>query len=240
MIKRFEKEPFFIKMSIHSIKIKVTAFLFLLSCFSGVKAQGNLPYVDDKPIHFGFSLGMNFMDFGIIPTDKNNDVNVTSLMPGFSVGAISDLRLSRYFNLRFTPTLNLGQRTLQYTDSTNVNVLSIPLYLPLYIKYSSERNGNFRPYVIAGGGLWWDWGRNKEKPVLLKQFDTILEAGVGCDIYFSFFKLSPELKFAIGLNNMLVPLSQRDTGMISDQDKKYTEALNKLTTKMITLSFNFE
>ena len=222
--------------------IKIKYILIFLLCFQvlNIKAQGNLPYIDDKPVHFGFSLGLNMMDFASVPSDKNNDISVTTLYPGFSVGAISDLKLNRYLNLRFTPTLNLGQRTINYADSSSTDILSIPLYLPLYLKYSSERNGNFRPYVLAGGGLWWDWGRNKEKPILLQQFDGIAEIGVGCDLYFPFFKLSPELKFAVGLKNMLVPLSQRDGGLINEQDKKYTEAINKLTTKMITLSFNFE
>ncbi len=221
--------------------LKITAFALLFFFFSSqLKAQGNLPYVDDKPVRFGFSLGMNMMDFAAIPADKENDVNVKALMPGFSVGAIADLRLNRYFNLRFTPTLNLGQRTIEYKDGSSTSVVSIPLYLPLYLKYSSERNGNFRPYLIGGGGLWWDWGRNKEKPILLKSLDALLEAGVGCDIYFSFFKLSPELKFSFGMNNMLVPLAERDAGMITEENKKYTDSIHKLTTKMITLTFNFE
>lgn len=227
-------------MLLKSIKYKITIIIFLYCSFATVKAQGNLPYVDDKPIHFGFSLGLNSMDFATVPTDKTNDVSVSALMPGFTVGGICNFRLNRYFDLRFAPTLNLGQRTISYADSSSTDVLSIPLYLPLYLKYSSERNGNLRPYVLAGGGLWWDWGRNKEKPILLEQFDAIAEVGIGCDLYFSFFKLSPELKFAVGLKNMLVPLSQRDGGFINVQDNKYTDAINKLTTKMITLSFNFE
>lgn len=220
-------------------KISVSILFFSLLFTTSIRAQ-NLPYADEKLIHFGFSLGFNFMDFAVTPLKVNEDVSVTSLTPGFSVGAISDLRLNRHLNLRFTPTLNLGQRTLQYADSSSVEVLSIPLYLPLYFKYSAERNGNFRPYVLAGGGLWWDWGRNMDKPILLKKYDALLEAGVGCDIYFSFFKLSPELKFAVGLNDVLVPLSQRDEGTITGVNSKYTNSLNKLTTKMITLSFNFE
>ncbi len=52
--------------------------------------------------------------------------------------------------------------------------------------------------------------------------------------------MAPELKFAIGLNDMLTPLDQRDAGFLNDNDKKYTLALSKLTAKMITLSFNFE
>jgi hypothetical protein len=83
-------------------------------------------------------------------------------------------------------------------------------------------------------------GRNKENPILLKPLGFYTEFGIGCDLYFSFFKMAPELKFAIGLNDMLTPLDQRDAGFLNDNDKKYTLALSKLTAKMITLSFNFE
>lgn len=223
------------------LKTLLITILLVLFCGNNMKAQGNLPFADDKPLHFGFSLGMNFMDFAVIPASKDYDVSVTNIIPGFSVGAISDLRLNRYLSLRFTPTLMLNQRILNYKDSTSADILSVPLYLPLYLKYSSVRTGNFRPYLIAGGGLWIDWGRNKEKTVLLKPFDALLEAGVGCNIYFSFFKLAPELKFSFGFNNMLTPLDERDAGaLLNPQTILHTESVNKLTTRMITLTFNFE
>ena len=217
---------------------------FLLVIFSvfiligGSNAQGNLPYVDDKPLHFGYALGLNFMDFAVVPADINKDVSVTAVAPGFSVGAISDLRLNRYFNLRFTPTLMLSQRTLNYKNYDPAQILSVPLYLPLYIKYSSERKDNYRPYVLAGGGLWMDWGRNKERAVLLNPFDALVEAGVGCDLYFPFFKLSPVLKFAVGVSNVITPTAMRDTAPASGPGP--TDAISKLTTRMITLAFNIE
>ena len=217
---------------------------FLLVIFSvfiligGSNAQGNLPYVDDKPLHFGYALGLNFMDFAIVPADINKDVSVTAVAPGFSVGAISDLRLNRYFNLRFTPTLMLSQRTLNYKNYDPAQILSVPLYLPMYIKYSSERKDNYRPYVLAGGGLWMDWGRNKERAVLLNPFDALVEAGVGCDLYFPFFKLSPVLKFAVGVSNVITPTAMRDTTPASGPGP--TDAISKLTTRMFTLAFNIE
>jgi len=218
------------------LKIRIPVLILLLVCSVQGKAQGNLPYVDDKPYHFGYSLGLNFMDFAVVPANIKNDVTVTAVSPGFSVGAISDMRLGRYFNLRFTPTLMLSERTLTYyKDYDKVQVLSVPLYLPIYIKYSSERKDNYRPYILAGGGLWMDWGRNKERPVVLKTFDGMLEAGIGCNLYFSFFKLSPELKFAIGLNNVITPTSMREGAVFGE-----TDVISKLTTRMITLSFNIE
>lgn len=209
------------------------------------KAQ-NSYHGDDKLLHFGFSLGLNTMDFGITPSLANLDgtvyqADVSTLKPGFSVGIIGDLMLNRYLNVRFTPTLHFGERELSYNPRlTPVIVPSVPVSIPLYLKYSSERYGNLRPYLIGGGGVYFDLGRDNENPVQLRMIDPFIEFGVGCDIYFSFFKLAPELKFALGMNNMLTPLDQRDTGLLKESDKVYTQALSKLTSRLITLTFNFE
>jgi hypothetical protein len=223
--------------------------LFLISS-NLLKAQGNLPYVDDKFIHFGFSLGMNAMHFGVEHTNRDFDgkiyhASVSHLQPGFSVGVISDIRLSRYFNLRFTPTLYFSERNLYFRandedEITKLDVFSIPLAIPLHIKYSAERYGNARPYLLAGGGAYIDFGRNKEKAILLEPLDYYIEFGVGCDIYFPFFKLAPEIKFAIGMNNMLTPLDKRDSGFLSEQDKILNGALSKLSSRLLTFVFNFE
>jgi len=213
-------------------------------------AQGNLPYRDDKFFHFGFSLGTNLMDFGVTQSDsviggQIYDANVSSLQPGFSVGIITDFRLSRYLNARFTPTLHFGERSLTYVgrnalDTTVLTIPSIPIVLPVYLKYSAERYNNFRPYLIGGGGMYIDLGTDKDKPVYLRPLDVFAEIGVGCDIYFSFFKLAPELKFAIGFDDLFVPISERTEGTISENDKKFSNALSKLTSRMLTLTFNFE
>lgn len=207
---------------------------------------------DDKFIHFGFSLGTNLMDFGITPSLQDIEgvvyqADVSKLLPGFSVGIIGDMKLNRYLNLRFTPTLHFGDRQLSYSAVNNSGfkdslvVSSAPICLPLYIKYSSERYGNLRPYLICGGGIYFDFGTDKDKPVYLKPFDVFAEFGVGCDIYFSFFKLAPELKFSIGGNNLFIPLDERtNEGTLKDDDRKFSLALSKLTARMLTLTFNIE
>jgi len=231
----------------------ILAFVLSISIFA---QSGNLPYVDGRFIHFGFSLGMSSMDFGITPSrdsigtgaeKKVYDMGVSDLNPGFSVGIITDMRLNRYLNLRFTPTLNLESRKLFYqiVDSkakpTTLSITSIPVCLPIYLKYSAERKENYRPYVIWGGGIALDLGRNTTTDMmLLKPLDFYTEFGVGCDIYFSFFKLSPELKFAVGFNNLVTPLDQRVAGTITTENEYYTLALSKLTSRMLTLTFNFE
>ncbi|MEI6753515.1 MAG: porin family protein [Paludibacter sp.] len=222
--------------------------VFICCLSTTLMAQGNLLYVDQKPFHFGFSLGFNSMDFNVTPSliDISGtvyDARVSILKPGFSVGIITDLRLNRYMNLRCTPTLHFGERQLNYAPSTGVDstiIQSIPICVPFYLKFSSERNGNIRPYVIVGGGASIDLATNTENPVLLKPLDFYTEFGVGCDIYFSFFKLCPELKYSIGFNDIFVPLNSGRAGSITPEKQRFSNALSKLTSKMLTLTFNFE
>lgn len=221
--------------------------LVLVVAVAPCKAQGNLPYADDRFIHFGFSLGINTMDFGVKLSNQDIDgkvyrAEVSGLSPGFSAGLISDLRLNRYFNFRFTPTIHFSDRTITYqaigeSEKHTESIFSIPFSLPVHIKYSAERLHNFRPYILAGGGVYFDFGRDAERNIQLRPFDVFIEFGLGCDIYFAFFKLAPEIRFAIGFNNMLTPVDERIHGNF---DKKYTYALSGLTTKMITIAFNIE
>jgi len=211
--------------------------LLVLEFGTVTRAEGNLPYVDQKIIHFGFLLGVNAMDFNVTPHDS---ARVSTLKPGFTVGIISDLRLNRYLNLRFTPTLYFGERKLSYLGNDSVEISSIPICFPIYLKYSAERKGNYRPYVICGAGVSFDLATsaNSDNPVTLKPLDFYTEFGVGCDIYFSFFKLAPELKYSIGFGNILVP--GKDRVGLSQAKQRFSNALSRLTSKMITLSFNFE
>lgn len=227
-------------------------FFFLLLFPVVAAAQGGDYDGDQKFLHFGFSLGYATADFGIkesaVPIDGTvYHVDVSSLKPGFSVGIIGDLSVTRYLDLRVTPTLQFLERELSYkpeggtdADIKRVTVGSVPVYLPVYLKYSAERYDSYRPYLIAGGGLYYDLGRDKEKPIYLNAFDVYAEFGVGCDIYYTYFKFAPELKLAIGANDMFVPLDKRDTGTLSEADKLFSIALSKLTSRLLTLTFNFE
>ena len=228
-------------MTVHKLK----KFILLVVLFSGIgsacRAEGNLPFVDQKLIHFGFLLGINAMDFKVNPNDS---ARVSREEPGFTVGIISDLRINRYLNLRFIPTLHFGERALNYpfkvgSDSI-LNISSIPICFPIYLKYSAERKGNYRPYLIGGVGVSYDLATNanSDNPVTLRPFNFYTEFGVGCDIYFSFFKLSPELKYSIGYNDILVPVEER--AGLTGPKQRFTKAISQLTSRMLTLTFNFE
>ena len=215
------------------------------------KKVQNLQQIDDKLFHFGFTLGIHTQDFGF----KNSDVmdkdgivwkgDVPIISPGFSVGIISDLRLNKYFNLRFVPVLNFGDRRVSFSgyrdgvkvDQFSTSVVSTIINLPLTVKFRSVRISNYRPYLIAGGGMSIDISRKNDVPLMLKQLDGFVEFGVGCDFYLEYFKLAPELKMCLGFNNMI---ERNRPGLERKEDIKYTDAISRLTSRLIVLTFNFE
>ena len=199
----------------------------------------NNPYLDDKLFHMGFQVGLNFNSF---LTDQA-PANVSSPGFGFRVAFVGDLRLCKYLNLRFTPGLEFAYKTLIYNkDKTgldkHVDVGAIPITLPLYLKFSAERLSNFRPYVLAGGGV--SFNVNKYDPhknyVGLNMLDYFCEAGFGCDIYFRWFKLCPELTYRIGFADQL----NRSHTVSGYENYVTTLGSNRLINQAICLTFNFQ
>jgi hypothetical protein len=230
----------------------------------------NLTTFDDKRIHFGFTLGVNTIDFGFthynVMTDNlpfllsTNSIDapyktssskiradISTLTPGFTVGIVTNLRLTESFDLRFLPGMSFGERKLVYnipiidinsgitSPLSFYSIKSTFLDFPLLLKYKSRKMNNQRPYLIAGGACRIDISKSgTEDLVRLKPLSTYLEAGVGWDSYLQFFRLSTELKFSFGLNNVL------DDGPKNSQPLVYSSAFSKLSSNIFTLSFHFE
>ncbi|MGE5395684.1 MAG: porin family protein [Candidatus Saccharibacteria bacterium] len=229
----------------------------------------NLTTFDDKRLHFGFSLGLNTLDFGlqhynVIGDNPNFDPNkietvgnqtidaskkiradIATLTPGFTVGIVTNLRLTESLDLRFLPGMSFGERKLTYNipieDKTGssakefYSIKSTFLDFPLLVKYKARRMNNQRPYLIGGPAYRIDISKTgQEDLVRLKPFSTYLEAGMGWDMYLQFFRLSTELKFSFGLNNIL------DKGPKSTQMQVYSNAFSRVTSDMFILSFHFE
>ena len=241
--------------------IVCTLYSVLCTPLHAQQAQ-NRPYVDDKLVHIGFQLGLNFSSF--IVTDSEEPITnpitgqteiyharVSSLLPGFHVGFVSDLRLAKYLNLRFCPGIMFTSRTLTYKTESGravegtpgkygkkMDVLAMPVYLPLYLKWSAAREGNYRPYLIGGGGISFNVSRDREKPILLNTMDYFCEVGFGVDLYFQWFKFCPEITYRIGFANQLASTTGRNE--LSPENLFYTDALSRLLSHGICLTFNFE
>ena len=207
----------------------------------------NQPYADLKLFHLGFHVGLHSQDMlltnnGITTNGETWFAEIPSYSPGFSVGIIGDMYLNPYMNLRFIPTIHFGDKKFvfhkqeddeEYTSTVRSNYLTFPLD----IKYSAFRVNNYRPYLIGGVYGAMDLGRKRGNVLLLKRQDFGVEFGLGCDIYLPFFKLCPELKFSFGLVDLL---DKKRDDLNDPELLKYTNALSKATSRMVTLTFNFE
>ena len=229
----------------------ITFFVIFNPVFSQVKKPQNDPGYDYKRLHFGFTVGLNTMDFGVHRPVLDSILlfaDVSRITPGFQVSIVSDLRLADYLSLRFLPGITFGQRMLyfyeeqspdNYTLVSKMEVESNFLDFPLVVKYKSKRVNNYAPYIIAGGSVRYDLAARKEYEegsevyVRLKPLDFYFEFGFGIDIYLQYFKFSPELKLSTGLRNVLVD----DPAAGYPQ---YVNSIDRLNSYIVMLSFHFE
>lgn len=228
--------------------------LMILSVSFNILAQDNdkllnRQYADMKRLHFGFSVGTHFQDLQFTHNGyvtENGEtwfMEVPSFSPGFNVTMLGDLRLSTYFNLRFSPGMYFGNKVIKFHDTTkgettSQNVKTNYVVLPLEIKASAERYHNMRPYVISGVMATFDVSKKRSDLLQFKSTDFFLTIGLGCDFYLPFFKLCPEIKYCFGLTDAL----QHNRPDLADDPvtMKYTNSLKKVAQQMLVISFFFE
>jgi hypothetical protein len=107
----------------------------------------------------------------------------------------------------------------------------------LDLKIRSLRINNYRPYVIAGVYAAMDMGRKPDEAVYLKPMDYGVSIGLGCDFYLPIIKVAPELRFSFGWTDIV---EHNRTDLTDESRRKYSNAIAKGTTRMISLTFNFE
>ena len=162
----------------------------------------------------------------------------------FKIAIVSSARISEDLSIRFLPGLSFGQRNLEYSvydpaskrvDTHVMKLESTFIQFPVLLKYKAKRLNNYRPYIVFGGSIGYDLASQKEikeeeKPkVRLEPLDTYAEIGFGIDYYFTYFKFSTEIKFCMGLSNILKP-----------DNTQYTQAIDEMHSRLVVLSFHFE
>lgn len=240
-----------------SIRDPRTFILLLLSGLLGTSAVAqkkikteNLPNFDLHPFHFGFLLSYNTADFFV--KMKPNAPFTDSLLvldhvrqPGFNLGIVSSFNMTRNLSLRFIPTLSFQDRILSYrfrkSDGTPIGfdkpVESTWLEFPLLLKMRSDRINNFAVYVITGGKFSIDMASQKdvnneideEVVVKLAKYDYSAEVGGGMDMFLPYFKFGMELKFAVGIPNLLI-----------DDGTRFSIPVESLRSKTWIVTFTFE
>ena len=225
--------------------------VFSLITFGQKKKPVNMIPVlwEKKTVHFGFSLGLNTMDFAITPSLPNMQVDslypeVSILNPGINIQIISGYRPSEYLEIRFLPGVSFGQRNVRYYKNKVVynqqqKLESSFLEFPLLLKYKGDRLNNVRPFIIGGLNYRYDLAGKKEfddaKPlyIRIKRPDLYYEMGAGLDFYLTYFKLSVELKMSNGLRNIIVDEA-------ASGNEQFRNAIDKMKSQIWILAFHFE
>jgi hypothetical protein len=247
--------------------IRYTFFLILLLFALAAKAQYKKPvqlryeeYDLGKRLRFGFSLGLNTMDLRIknnnnyvVSSDGNDTTryysDVSHLVPGFNVNAVSDFRINDNLHVRFLPGYAFGQKNLNffYPNNTLRHKLVIEssfIELPVCVKYQAQRVNNIRPYLIAGGNFRIDLAANKKitfkregsnvgEWMYLNNTDIYYEIGFGTDFYLQYFKFSVEFKYSVGLRNIM-------SNKYSEGAKNLVKSIHKMNSQLFIIAFHFE
>ncbi|WDF56823.1 type IX secretion/gliding motility protein PorT/SprT [Mucilaginibacter sp. KACC 22063] len=214
---------------------------------------------DQQDFSFGFTFQFVNADFKIVKdqnwrrpfrdteypyhnvTDSLNSMSSKST-PGFAIGFVSRYSLNDHIEIRSTPLLSFTDKRINYeyqTDkySQEKQVQNTSVDIPLSLKLKSDRIADFRLYLI--GGIKYTFNINKkpnqadigylDKKLQLVRNYASYEAGIGCDIYFEYFKLSPELKLANSFGDVLL-----------HENHPFAVPISKLFLHTIMFSLTFE
>jgi len=238
------------------VQRKIAISLLILLTTVALTAQKAKPKndsnYDERLLHFGFSMGLNTMDFKVKTYEESGlQAELVSLKPGINIQIVTDYRPATYLDVRFLPGVSFGQRNINfYQDGVKWGETQILessfLEFPLLLKAKGMRMNNARPYLIGGLNFRYDLAGKKEydpeRPVYLRlrRADLYYEAGAGIDFYLPYFKLTIEAKMSNGLRDVLV----HDQAVSPDDpypaQPEYMNAIRTLRSQMWVLSFHFE
>lgn len=247
---------FWHQLYLHRKKISILVFLFALGSGEAFAQktvfQHNLPLHDTKRVHYGLYLGVHHARFRVQHSDSlvrrmaaGSPTRVNpKYFPGFGGGLVLNIRANNYMDVRFLPGVGFYSRVVEFKDlpqsanqseslTVDQEVGSLFVELPLLLKYKSQRRGNTRVYFVGGVKPGFDLTskrKNAEDSGLRTiERDLTIDYGVGLDLYYPFFKFSPELRFSHGLMNVKMP-----------DHNLFSNSVRRLSTHTVTLYFFFE
>lgn len=169
---------------------------------------------------------------------------------GVGLGLLADVKVSDNVNLRFTPNIVFSNKRVVYRfdpDEESPHEKEISrlvrasfVDLPVFVKLRSDRKNNYRGYLIAGGKYSLNVVSKKRyddsaMPTHGKQLKTkpnyfAYEAGIGFELYFDFFKMSPEIRWSQSVGDLL---DRREPNM-------FNHPIERLMLRNLQVSLVFE
>lgn len=209
----------------------------------------NRPFIDERRFHYGFTIGLHDQSAKIRGNgyvDPETGAQWVAANDrqgvGLSVGVLGEWKISRNVALRLIPSLHFGNKHIAFSnlatgEEETQDMKSSYVALPFDVKLSAPRFNNYRPYVVAGVSPMYDLTAGKHTKLRARPLALMFEAGMGCDLYLPFFKLIPELKFCLGLSDIL----KKNRNDLTDPTQLvYTQSAAGMTANMVVLSFYFE
>lgn len=233
------------------MKKLVVLLVSLAFCAPAFSQENSASGIDEMKFNFGFLIGYNSNTTRIVKTTDyrdNDSLYLQSITPGansgFQFGPIVNLKVTNNIDLRFTPNLCFADRSITYNYSNPAlnktkQIESTYVDLPLDIKLKSVRHRNVRFYLIGGIRPGIDVISQKkfddtdfdevDKRVKLDRLNLAWEAGFGFDLYYLYFKMSPEIKISRGIVNVL-----------KKENNRFSRPLDGLFAEVFQVNFCFE
>ena len=205
----------------------------------------NMAEHDYVPYYFGLTFGLNFSQYRIRYTADFANTDTFKIIqprfsPGFNLGLMANLRLTKFIDARFIPALSFSDKELNYNEVLSdkiitKNVESIYLHLPLQLKFKSDRLKNFRFYGMVGTKFDYDLSANArsrktDEYLKVKSIDLGYELGMGFEFYYPNFIFAPEIKLSQGLLNQV----------FRDRSLPLTNAIDQINTRSIVISIHLQ
>ena len=225
-------------------------FLLIVFLSSQVFGQGygrKHPH-DFKKANLGFLMGLSYNTYNLKQQVNVIDDGVFLKRitmfnnPGINLGMITNLNLSDQVAFRFIPMISLEQRDFDYRFRAKSGLDSVVqrrieasyLNLPLLFQFKTQYYRKYRLYVLAGVQVGLNLASNKkvrDDPNLLKiqPQDFAIVLGTGMLLYGDRLKLSPEIRYSIGLMNIYV-----------SEFTRHASAISELFSQVVSINFNFE
>lgn len=216
---------------------------------SSILSQGqtripNMPEHDSKLYYFGLTFGFNYSSFRINSTRSYAENDTFKQVqpafgPGFNIGIMGNLRLSKFVDLRFIPALVFAEKKIktvdQFNKEENRSIESIYMQLPLQLKFKSDRIGNFRFYGLIGGKFDYDLAANsrsrrQDEWIRVSPLDVGAEVGIGFEFFYPNFIFAPEIKLSQGFIN----------SNYQDNRIPLSNTIDAMRTRMIVFSIHLQ
>jgi hypothetical protein len=247
--------------------------LFILISLIGYGQKERLRHLttfDDKFIHFGFTLGLNMLDFNVrnyLPIGENHEFSsvqwdldphqidigdtvrsdIAHLIPGFTVAIITNLRLGRDLDLRFLPGMSFGERILRYNIPVIDNNFDFAQYQYDYSIKSTFIDFpvlvKYKATRINNGRPYIVFGGAMRIDISKSASEDLVglsRTGFYTEIGAGWDSYLPFFRFSVEAKVSLGLNNQLGDVPDPTQRQYYTNALKSLKSNIFTLSFHFE